>query len=343
MISHKPFQARRSAVLLLVASAALPACGSQQQAPAPAVAPVAETSTAAPAPAPAPTPAVAPAAPSNTVAETPLPPPPPKHHAPHHHGVVDLFVSSLDSLDLKPEQKTVVASVKGDLAKLDDASKDARKKLEMDVADGVAAGKIDRAKTNADIKALADTMTAAEPTVQSAMNRLHQTLDAEQRKQLLVALREKGKAMHEHAMAEMGPPAGAPAAEGKDAPKHDHDGPGLSHGMEGPGHMADELGLSAEQKEKLRAKLEPQMKAQHDAMKSQMNAAQAHMTAVGEAFQSEKFDAKKAGVAVQAPAMVRTMATQRVQHVETVLAVLTPEQRSKFAAHLREHASGAED
>jgi Spy/CpxP family protein refolding chaperone len=36
------------------------------------------------------------------------------------------------------------------------------------------------------------------------------------------------------------------------------------------------------------------------------------------------------------------MATERVTFVETVLAVLTPDQRAKFAAHLREHAGDAD-
>jgi Spy/CpxP family protein refolding chaperone len=37
--------------------------------------------------------------------------------------------------------------------------------------------------------------------------------------------------------------------------------------------------------------------------------------------------------------MVKSIATAKVQFVETVLSVLTPEQRPKFAAHLKEHAA----
>jgi len=107
--------------------------------------------------------------------------------------------------------------------------------------------------------------------------------------------------------------------------------------------LGEDLGLAPDQKEKLRAKLDTQMKAQHTAMREKMVTSERHMTAVGEAFQGDKFDAKKAGVGKQAPEMVRAMASQRVSFAEAVLSVLTPDQRAKFAAHLREHAADGND
>jgi Spy/CpxP family protein refolding chaperone len=107
--------------------------------------------------------------------------------------------------------------------------------------------------------------------------------------------------------------------------------------------LGDELALTPEQKDKLKTKLEAQMKANHAAMKTKMEAAEKHMDAVGTAFEGDKFDAKKAGVGAQAPEMVKAMATEKVQFVETILAVLTPEQRTKFAAHLKEHAGDMDE
>ena len=107
--------------------------------------------------------------------------------------------------------------------------------------------------------------------------------------------------------------------------------------------LADALGLSPEQKEKIRTKMEGQMKAKEAAMKAKMAAAEKHMMAIGDAFETDKFDAKKAGVGSKAPEMAKEMATSRITFVETVLAVLTPEQKPKFAAHLKEHASEMHD
>jgi Spy/CpxP family protein refolding chaperone len=116
---------------------------------------------------------------------------------------------------------------------------------------------------------------------------------------------------------------------------YEHGGPGMGGGP--MGHMGDELGLTPEQKEKLHTKLEAQMKAQHAMMKEKMAATEKHMEAIGTAFESDKFDAKKAGVGTQAPDMVKAMATAKVQMAETVLSVLTPEQRPKFLAQIKEH------
>jgi Spy/CpxP family protein refolding chaperone len=363
-MNHPIFKTPRSALFLILSLAMLPACGGSTPPPAPPPPPPAPVAAAPAAPAPAPAPEATPKA---ATAEE-APPAPPKHH---RHDMAGLLVSSLDSVDLKPEQKSAVDGIKSDLEKLGDASKEPRSKLEADVADGVNAGKLDHAKTDADIKALGTAVAATTPSWQDAMNRLHKTLDTDQRKKLVEAMREKGKEMHEHGMGEhgmgehgeakgehgMGEHGEAKGARGEAKGEHEHgmgehgEAKGKAHEHDGPGggmaegplmKLGSELQLTPEQKEKIRAKLEPQMKAQHAAMKDKMAAAEKHMAQVGEAFESDKFDAKKSGVGVQAPEMVKAVATERVQFVETVLPVLTPEQRSKFATHLKEHAEDAD-
>ena len=240
-------------------------------------------------------------------------------------------MASLDSLELKPEQKTVVEGIQTDLEKLGDASKEPRAKLEGDVADGITAGKLDHKKTDADITALATAVAATAPTMQDAMNRLYKTLDAAQRKKLVETMREKGKDMHQH-MAEH-------EGMGKGPMTKDHEGMGESPLLK----LADALALTPEQKDKLKTKLEAQMKANHATVKTKHEAAQKQLDAIGTAFEGDKFEAKKAGIGTLAPDLVKTMATQKVQFVETVLAVLTPEQRTRFAAHLKEHAHDMEE
>lgn len=273
------------------------------------------------------------------------------------------FIASLKSIDIKPEQKAAVDGIESDMAKTGDQHRELGEKLATDIADGVAGGKIDHAKTDADIKALTKAIEASQASVQDAVNRLHKTLDPDQRKKFVETMREKGKEMREHGM---GPGDHEHGKEGPGDHEHGKEGPGGhehgmmhgsgdgEHGMHGPGggehgmaeHMAmlsDALGLTPEQKDKLHTKMEAQMKAKEATMKTKMAAAEKQMMAIGDAFETDKFDAKKAGVGSKAPEMAKEMATARITFVETVLAILTPEQKTKFAAHVREHAGDMHD
>ena len=294
---------------------------------------------------------------------------------------------------LKPEQKTAIDGIEGDLEKLGDEHKDIAAKLSTDVADGVAVGKIDRKKTDADIKDLGKAVEGTVPGIQDAVNKLYKTLDADQRKKLVDNMRAHAEEMKQHGMMgehggmehggmehggphgmmgeHGGPPpgagpaggppgagpAGAPAAGAAGAPPPagappgPGGGPGMGHGHEGhemggPGmhqmmleKLSTDLGLTPEQKDKLGKKLEAYMKTQEAQMKARMATAEKHMKTIGDAFVTDKFDAKKAGVGTQAPTMAKEVATSKVTFADTVLSVLTPEQRAKFADHIRAHAN----
>ena len=292
-----------------------------------------------------------------------------------------MFLSSVDSLELKPEQKTAVAAIESDVEKAPDSSKEARAKLGGDVVDGVVVGKLDHKKIDADLAALGTAAAGTVPAMQDAVNRLYKTLDAEQRKKLVESLRAKAKEMHEHmgmgmgmgghgmgmpehgekdghGMGMAGHGMGMAEHEGKGPPGHEHEGKGPAgpeHAGKGPaGHehegmaegplmkLGEDLALTPEQKGKLRLKLEAQMKANHAAMKTKMEAAEKQMEAISAAFVGDKFDAKKAGVGVQHAEMMKLMATHHVQFVETILSELTPEQRLKFAEHVKAHVAEME-
>jgi Spy/CpxP family protein refolding chaperone len=268
-----------------------------------------------PAPAPTAAPAPEPAAP----AAAPAAPPAAEKHPHHGRGMAQLFVASLAKLDLKGEQKAAVDAAVADLEQQGAQHGDAGKQLVGDIADGVIAGKIDHAKTDADIKKLVDAVTATKAGVQDAVNKLHKALDPTQRKKLVEEMRARGEEMH---------------AKGEQKTEED------------PAHeahmkmLSETLGLSPDQVEKVKAKTKGIMKTQMVAMKANMGAMQKHMKAIGDAFETDKFDAKKAGVGEHAGDMAKTMAKHRIAFVEAVLSVLTPEQRAKFAEHLRTHAEG---
>jgi len=256
-----------------------------------------------------------------------------------------MIADSLATLELRPDQKTTTSAIVKELEELGEPPKDAHDALIKDVADGVTAGKIDKKKTDADIKALSDAAAAKAASAQDAMNRLHKTLDPAQRKQFVEKMRAEGEEMKAHMMMEHG---------GEHGPGHEHGekgdkGPG-PEGEHGEGHMhgraekmAEELGLTPEQKEKLHAKMEAEMKANGPKMKAKMEAMHGHMKAVGDAFEKDDFDAKKAGVGEHGAEMAKDMAEGRVKMAEGVMSVLTPEQRTKFAEHIRAHAEEHDD
>ena len=339
-----------SASFALIAALPLAACGGSE--PPPVAPPPAPTVTASAAPAPPPPP---PPPPAVTASAAPEPPPPPKPKFNHRQAAIALFVTSLDSLELTAEQKTTVEALKADLAKHAEVAKEPREKLQTDVAAGVTAGKLDKAKIDADIRALSAAVAATQPALQDDMNRLHKALTPEQRKKLIETARAKGKEMHEHGMAmhahdhEHGGPEHA-HEHGDKGPEQAHE-----HGDKGPEHMhehgdkgmwegplaklTEELSLTPEQSAKLKAKVEALVKSEQATMKDKMMATAKHLDAVGTAFESDKFDAKKAGIGTQAPDLVASIAKSRVAFVEAVLSVLTPEQRPKFLAHVQAHAS----
>jgi Spy/CpxP family protein refolding chaperone len=235
-----------------------------------------------------------------------------------HHPMVEMLIADLAQVGIKPEQKSAIDGIQADLEKLGDATKDAKMQLDKDIADGAAAGKLDKAKIDADVKKLAQAADSTAAAAQEAVNKLHKTLDAAQRKKLVELMRAKGKDHEERMKGEMA----------------DHDK--AEHGR--MDKMAEQLGLTPEQKEKLKGKMEAGMKAEMGKMKEHHAGMQKHMKALGDAFETDKFDAKKAGVAEHLGDMAKMMVTGRIKFVEAVLAILTPEQRAKFADHVKQHA-----
>lgn len=344
-----------TALSSVLASALLVACGGSQpepETPAPPAAeqpaPVAQaTAAATSAPAPAAAEAAPPPAP-----EKPKPPP----------GLAMLF-SAIGELKLTAEQKPTVEAIQADMLKSAEPPVEAQAQLTVDIADGVAAGKIDKKKTGEDVKALVANADEGAAKMQDTANRLHKALDPEQRKQLADSMAAKHEE-HNKKMEEMlakgpdgaGPPgkeemkpgaaaghSGAPGQMKEHGHGHGH-GDGEGMGMMMCHHMRSHLDMIAEaatltpeQKDKLGKKLDAEVKAEQAKMKAHMKEMDKKSKAVGDAFKTDKFDAKKVGLGVERSKMAKEMAEKRVKMAELVLGILTPEQRGKFADHIREH------
>jgi Spy/CpxP family protein refolding chaperone len=304
--------------MLLAACAGQGATGSATALPPP-------PTSAMPPPPMAPPPAPAPVA---SVAPAPPPPPPnpqgaemaegADHREQHHGGVLSLIVMSLKDLDLTADQQAAVDKIKVDLLASMEPARAAEKDFANTLADGVAAGKVDRAKVDASIGKLVTQVLGVHDASLTAMNQLHAALTPAQRAKLVDELQAHWEKWKE--------------AQGKDEAddKQHHAGHMLA--------MVRELGLTQDQADKIKASFKDKMKAApqdhtHKEVKD-------HLAAFGTAFKADTFDAKKlTGAKAANGHMAKWGATRRARFLEAAAPILTPEQRTKLAQTIRDHAA----
>jgi Spy/CpxP family protein refolding chaperone len=275
---------------------------------------------APPAPAPPPMASAAPAPPTPNpqgaeVAEG-------QEHREHHHGgALSLVLMSLKDVDLSADQQASADKIRTDLLGKMEPARAAEKDFAGTLADGVAAGSVDRAKTDAAINKLVTQVQGLQDASFAALNQLHAVLTAPQRAKLVDALQthwEKWKEAH--------------GRDEQDDPQH-RSGFLLA--------LVAHLGLSQEQAEKIKANFHDKMKAspQDHAHKE----VQDHLQAFATAFKADAFDAKKLGGGKAANGHIaRWGATRRARFLEAAAPVLTPDQRTKLAQVIRDHASRPE-
>jgi Spy/CpxP family protein refolding chaperone len=313
----------------LVACLTLAACAGEGATAGPAALPPPPPPSAPPAPV-APPPVASAAAPAPTAPPEPAPPPDPQgvevaegqQHREHHHGgVLSLIVLTLRDLDLSADQQAAVDKIRTDLLASMEPARTAEKDFANTLADGVAAGKVDRAKADASIGKLVTQVQGVRDASLTALNQLHAALNAQQRAKLVDELHghwEKWKEAHGHDEAD---------------DKQHHSGYLLA--------LVRELGLTQEQAEKIKASFHDKMKAapQDHAHKE----VQDHLAAFAVAFKADTFDAKKvAGAKAADGHIAKWGATRRARFLEAAAPLLTPDQRTKLAQTIRDHAAKAE-
>lgn len=230
-----------------------------------------------------------------------------------------MFIAmSLDSLGVSPEQTAKIEAIQGDLfAKMAPAHAAEQKVLNI-LADGVAAGKIDQAKVKGAIEALKTASSGVHDAAAKSLNDLHAALTPEQR----AALVDKVEAHWEVWK----------NANNQDAAPGDE-----AH----PAHLdrvAKDLDLTPDQVAKVRATFVESVK-KHPL---QLDAAQveAHIQEFGTAFKSDKFDAKALKHGPFASQHMAVWGAWRMAHLYEALGpVLTPDQRAKLSAEMKEHAA----
>jgi Spy/CpxP family protein refolding chaperone len=239
-----------------------------------------------------------------------------RHH--HHGGVTLLIAMSLDVVGITPDQKTTIEQIRTDLHKALEPSRVAEQAVLAALADGIAAGTIDTAKVDATIAQLSSAAAGVHDASAAALNQLHGILTAEQR----LAFADKVQAhwdVWQDANALETPAEQAKADADRVAT------------------LAADLGLAADQVEKIRASVASTAGATPPLDAQEIDA---HIHRFADAFRAEAFDARTMTAAGGADARVATWgATKMARFLEAATPALTPEQRTKLAQILREHAA----
>ena len=239
-----------------------------------------------------------------------------EHHRHHHHGGVTLIIAlSLDTLGVSPEQRTAVEKIRNDLHARMAPALNAEQELTAALADGVAAANFDAARVAAAIVQVSNAAEKVHDASTEALNELHGILTPPER----VALVDKVEAhwaVWQQANAEESDPANP--ERGRLA------------------MLATDLGLTQDQVKQIRASLSAKMKA---VPRLDPQEIVAHIRAFGDAFRSEKFDAKVLRTANGANAHLAGWgAAHLANFIEAVSPALTPDQRIQYVQRLREHA-----
>jgi Spy/CpxP family protein refolding chaperone len=240
-----------------------------------------------------------------------------EHHRHHHHGGFAMFIAmSLDSLGTTPEQSAAITKIQSEMHAKMQPAHDAEKNVLSTLADGIAAGNIDKAKVDTAIAQLSAVAASVHDAVADSLNQLHATLTPPQRAALVDKV-EAHFAVWHHANAE------------DETVDRDAHGGHL-------GKLAKEVGLSPDQVEKIRASFKSSMGGGHFDRKE----GEEHLKAFGKAFASDPFDAKTLTTGTAANAHMATWGVTRMaRFYEAVTPALTPDQRTKVAEALRRHAN----
>jgi Spy/CpxP family protein refolding chaperone len=244
------------------------------------------------------------------------------HHRNHHQGFAGFVLSSVETLGVGPDQQAAIDGVRKEFhAKLKPLREANTAALQL-IADGVAAGTIDKAKVDAAVARAGTAATAVHGAIPALLNQLHAALKPEQRS----ALADK---------------VDANWATWRDVNGGgDHAGDGGAKPERRFKHLAKELGLTSDQVEKFRTNLD----ATKDAKKPfDAAAAEAYIKAFDAAFTADTFDAKKLpAFGPESTRIVSWGAERMAWFYEALLPVLTPAQRTQLADKLRERAKGNE-
>ena len=239
-----------------------------------------------------------------------------EHHRYHHGGVARFIAMSLDTIGVSPEQRSAIEKIQADLRVETQPVHEAQRDLLVTLADGLGDAGFDAAKIDAAVSRVSLAATGVHDAAAKTLNELHDALTPAQRAALVDKVEAHWTVWRDE-------------NDGDTAPLVRPD----------RGHLAaltNELGLTPDQVEKIRARLADSGKAAPPLDRQEVTA---QLRAFGGAFCADAFDART--FATKLPTDTRLVgwgAGHLARIVETMSPILTPAQRATFAQTLREHA-----
>jgi Spy/CpxP family protein refolding chaperone len=233
------------------------------------------------------------------------------HHRHHHQGFAGFIISALETVGIGPDQQGAVDGFRKEYRGKTKPLHEANKALRQVVADGVAAGSLDKAKVDPAVAKAATAAQAAQVATVEFLEHIHGVLRPEQRAAFVDKVDAHWAAWRD---------ANDKKEEGGKPDRHLR-------------HLAKELSLSKDQVDKVRAALDA---VKPPAKPFDPAAADAYIKAFDTAFVAEKFEAKKLPAAGPDSAKIVTWGADRMTSFYGALApALTPEQRATVADKLR--------
>jgi Spy/CpxP family protein refolding chaperone len=229
----------------------------------------------------------------------------------HGRGPAGPLLGQIRKLELSPQQESAVSAIETDLQ----AAKDPWRlhgELAHAVATEVRAGKIDRKKLEPQLKLARDEATQESARQARALNSLHATLDEAQRKALVLAVRNRQ---------DWGSNRSAFAAKGEETPN----GPSARRAKRELERLSVDLGLDPEQ----RTKAEKLVVANPTLGAISRTGREAPADLL-DAFDKPTFDATK----LKLDQGGEEAFNQRLEYLDKLTGILTPEQRAKLADSL---------
>jgi Spy/CpxP family protein refolding chaperone len=230
------------------------------------------------------------------------------------HGPGRWMFRHVEALDLRPEQRASVADVEQNLRADLLPHHETLRQVAGLLADSIEAGKLEPSDAAAQQAALTAAALDAKASFATAMNALHDALDADQRTTLVARL----QAEHQ----------GRPM---KGAESVHHDGP--------LARLAFEIGLSDEQKASLKDSVQSTVEQLFPDRKARREASEAKMKAIADAFVSDSFDAADFDMWGDAGHSLESFTEVTTRAVAITERVLSVSQRELLASAIRSHAA----
>jgi Spy/CpxP family protein refolding chaperone len=231
------------------------------------------------------------------------------------HGPVKMVGDALGQVPLRADQRTELEKLATDAEARHQSIAPARKDLVEAVAAQVEAGTLDRAGLQPKIDAVAAAMESVRTQDHAALERIHALLDSSQRATFVDAMHAQMKGARGH-----------------------------HGGHEAMQEWATDLKLTDAQRDQIKAAFHDKMKDHkadgHD-FHAEMKDHHAKGGQVMEAFKSDKFVMADVAPKHDVKAEAAKMSGRMLGMIETVLPILTPEQRKLAADKIRAKAGDA--